>query len=151
MADAPAVAVQQEAAPDAALKRRVPGASLSMAPAPSRAIARNSGSAMTIFVGDGVQIGTVIDAATARIYRLDDGVETLLDTRSITAGVINVVAAVQIVPSDNGADVVAIETADRSGSRWDAYVDGVHSAELSAVIADATTAAEVERRLEGQP
>ena len=98
-----------------------------------------------------MQIGTVIDAATARIYRLDDGVETLLDTRSITAGVINVVAAVQIVPSDNGADVVAIETADRSGSRWDAYVDGVHSAELSAVIADATTAAEVERRLEGQP
>lgn len=151
MADAPAIAVQQETVPVEALKRRAPGASLSLAPAPSMAIAPSSGSALTVFVGDGVEIGTRVEAATVKIYRIDDGVETLLDTRSIGAGVISVVAAVQIVPSDNGADVVAIETADRSGSRWDAYVDGTHSAELSAVIADATTAAEVERRLEGQP
>lgn len=106
---------------------------------------------MAVFQGDGVQIGTKLEGVSVKIYRLDDGVETLLETRNLTAGVVTVIAAVQIVPSDNGADVVAIETQDRSGSRWDAYVDGAHNAEFSAVIADATTAAEVERRLEGLP
>lgn len=150
MADASAATVERDAAPAGAAKRRA-AVPLAHTPAPSMAIAPSAASAMTLFTGDGVQIGTVVEGVTVKIYRIDEGVETLIDTRSILAGVISVVAALQIVPSDDGADVVAIETHDRSGSRWDAYVDGVHSAELSAVIADATTAAEVERRLEGLP
>lgn len=146
--DVPAVAAEQTA-PVEVLKRRAPPMAITRAP--SMALAPSIGSTMAVFEGDGVQIGTQVDGVTVKIYRLDDGVETLLETRSLTAGVIRVTAAVQIVPSEDGADVVAIETLDRSGSHWDAYVDGVHSADLSAVIADATTPAEVERRLEGLP
>lgn len=151
MADAPVASEASEPAPMEAQKRRTTAAPLTRPTAPSLANAIQSAAAMTLFTGDGVQIGTKLDGTSLRIYRIDDGVETLLDTRPLVAGVIRVMAAVQIVPSDDAADVVAIETQDRSGSRWDAYVDGVHSVPLSDAIADATSATEVERRLEGLP
>ncbi|MHA6690907.1 hypothetical protein [Devosia sp. A449] len=105
---------------------------------------------MTIFDGDGVQLGYRVTPAEMLIYRLDADTEQLVDAQPLVPG----------EQSDiRGAFVTSLGQLDLLGAQirvddsvfWRVYrlVDGAYARdlELSALIADAPDQAEAERRL----